>query len=331
MTEREQWGDSPRTAAKPATISLNTRELDMLEGRSRWVDTLGRLYCEMDVAWPDAGRHFDGQWGGRRFGSLHVSTILAGVHTVVRSPAMIRSDSATDYLVCLVTDGRVEVRQGGRGTTLEQGSFALLDCSAPFVFESGSQFRQVVVQAPRDLLVARLPGRMLEQGTARAISGSSGAGKLVSRFLLDVASVDDDLALGPAVSFASSALDMLVTALAEGVVPTSTTELSHARDLTTVQRIIEQRLHDAELTLSDIAGEAGMSVRHVQKVFSEAGFTPHAWLYRARLDRARQYLLTTEFTVAEVSEAVGFRDVSHFSRTFRTAFGVSPGRYRTQG
>jgi AraC-like DNA-binding protein len=57
---------------------------------------------------------------------------------------------------------------------------------------------------------------------------------------------------------------------------------------------------------------------------------PRAWLYRTRVERARKYLLSTDLTVAEVSEQSGFRDVSHFSRTFRAVYGSSPGRYRTE-
>ncbi|WP_425301742.1 cupin domain-containing protein, partial [Nocardia farcinica] len=139
MAERERSGDCARTEA---LVSLRTSELDSREGRTQWSSTLERLYCEMDVAWPDPHRHFDAEWGGRPFGDLHVSTIRADAHTVVRSPAMIGSDEHVGHLVCLVTEGRVEVRQAGRTTVLEDGAFALLDCAAPFVFHSPAPFRQ---------------------------------------------------------------------------------------------------------------------------------------------------------------------------------------------
>ncbi|MBF6069788.1 AraC family transcriptional regulator [Nocardia farcinica] len=325
MAERERSGDCARTEA---LVSLRTSELDSREGRTQWSSTLERLYCEMDVAWPDPHRHFDAEWGGRPFGDLHVSTIRADAHTVVRSPAMIGSDEHVGHLVCLVTEGRVEVRQAGRTTVLEDGAFALLDCAAPFVFHSPAPFRQVVVRTPTELLTARLPGRIVEHGTARAIGGDTGAGELVGRFLRDLSTTTAPISPGAALSLASSTVDMLATALADGPVPTGAAQLHRTEDLAYVQRVIEQQLHDPELTLAQVAAEAGMSLRTVQKLFSAAGTTPRTWLYQARLERARKYLVTTQMSVAQVSECAGFRDVSHFSRTFRAAFGTSPGRYR---
>lgn len=330
MAEREQTGDSARNGAAPGIVSLRTQELDTSEGHTRWASTLGQLYCEMDVAWPNPRRHFDAEWGGRPFGDLHISTIRADAHTVVRSPAMVDSDSGAGYLVCIVTEGHVEVQQSGRTTTVERGSFALLDCATPFVFHSPAPFRQIVVRSPRELLTSRLPGRIVEHGTARTICGETGPGGLVGRFFVDIASMNAPISRGAAVSFASSAVDMLVTALTEGTVATGAAQLHRTEDLTRVQRVIEQKLHDPELTLPDVAADAGMSLRNVQKLFSAAGTTPRAWLYQARLERARKYLLTTEMSVAEVSECAGFRDVSHFSRTFRAAFGASPGQYRKE-
>ena len=69
---------------------------------------------------------------------------------------------------------------------------------------------------------------------------------------------------------------------------------------------------------------------HIHKLFSLTGTTPRTWLYQLRLDRARGQLLDTDSTVAEISDRVGFRDVSHFSRAFRKRFGVSPAHFREQ-
>ncbi|NLU64005.1 AraC family transcriptional regulator [Rhodococcus sp. HNM0563] len=328
MTEREHNDDSTRNYTKSTVVSLDTRELDTTEGRNRWADTLDTLYCEMDVAWPER-TPFDGEWGGHPFGGLHVSSIHAGLHTVVRSPAMIRSDSVDGFLVCVVTEGSVAVTQHGRTTRLDQGALALLDLSVPFDFDAPTDFRQAVVRIPRELLTSRLPERVVEHLTARTIPGTSGAGKLVGRFLVELSTLDQEVPDGPATALSTSTLDMLVTALSGAADTTRSVDLHHSRDLARVQQIVEERLHDPELTLSDVAAEANISVRQIQKLFSDAGTTPRAWLYRTRLERARRYLLTTAFTVAEVSIASGFRDVSHFSRTFRAAYGTSPGRYRS--
>lgn len=326
MAENARNTDSARTAA----VSVNTRELDSAEGRDRWAVTLHDFYGEMDVAWPHGPQRFRGVMTGRPFGDLHVNTVRAEPHTVVRTPAMIESDGNADYLLCLVIEGRAELTQDGRAARLEPGSFAVLDCAAPFVYHCPGPFRQVVVRSPRALLTARLPERTLREAVLRPLSARSGAGMLVASVLGGIAALDDDLAPGSALAFSSSALDMLVTALAEPIA-LNATAVAHREDLRRVKHAMEARLHDPEHTVAEIAAELGMSVRYVQKLFATTGTTPRGWLYQVRLERARKYLLCTDLTVAEISEQVGFRDTSHFGRTFRARFGASPGRYRITG
>lgn len=154
MAERAHSMDSERTRADGSdrVLTLDTRELDVAEGRNEWRSTLGSLYAEMDVDWPATRRGLDAEWGGRPVGDLHVSSIRCDAQTVIRSPAMIASDSCADFLVCVVTDGQVEVQQRGRTATLSGGAFALLDLGAPFVFHAPGTFRQVVVRVPGTLV-----------------------------------------------------------------------------------------------------------------------------------------------------------------------------------
>src|SRR5574340_300492 len=164
-----------------ALISFATDELDTGEARTRWSDTLNELYGEMDVTWPHHGEPSIGQWNGHPFGDLHVSTIHAEMtHTVVRSPAMIRSDGHHDYLLIMVTEGAVEVTQSGRTAALDHGSFVVVDCSIPFEYHSLQEFSQVVVRTPRQLLTARLPEHAVNEMTARAVTATCGAGRLAA-------------------------------------------------------------------------------------------------------------------------------------------------------
>jgi AraC-like DNA-binding protein len=71
-----------------------------------------------------------------------------------------------------------------------------------------------------------------------------------------------------------------------------------------------------------------MSLRNMQKLVSATGHTPTGLLHQARVERAKNLLLTTDLSVADVAAAVGYLDVSHFSRTFRRLTGHSPGRFR---
>lgn len=56
--------------------------------------------------------------------------------------------------------------------------------------------------------------------------------------------------------------------------------------------------------------------------------TPHQWLMRRRLEKARDLLKNTTLPVAEVSRLCGFGDAAYFSRLFQSRMGISPSAYR---
>lgn len=57
------------------------------------------------------------------------------------------------------------------------------------------------------------------------------------------------------------------------------------------------------------------------------GITPHAWLIRLRLEQACVLLSSGKSALVDVANSVGFYDQSHFNRTFRLAYGVTPSNY----
>ncbi len=83
-----------------------------------------------------------------------------------------------------------------------------------------------------------------------------------------------------------------------------------------------------EHSLSSLARTVGMSPFHFARVFCElTGVSPHQYLLRIRLFRAAERLREGE-TVTATCFCCGFGNLSHFIRSFRRAFGVSPSRFR---
>ncbi|MGQ4877205.1 helix-turn-helix domain-containing protein [Billgrantia sp. LNSP4103-1] len=58
------------------------------------------------------------------------------------------------------------------------------------------------------------------------------------------------------------------------------------------------------------------------------GLSPHEWLVRERLVRARDWLQAGNAPLTEIAHACGFADSAHFSRSFRCRHGVSPSEWR---
>ena len=90
-----------------------------------------------------------------------------------------------------------------------------------------------------------------------------------------------------------------------------------------------EHLSEPGLKVEEIAGAVSVSQVHLRRVFrAAAGETPVGYMTRLRLERARNMLIHSNFSVSEVALSVGFSDPFYFSRLFREAYGLSPGAYK---
>jgi AraC-like DNA-binding protein len=86
---------------------------------------------------------------------------------------------------------------------------------------------------------------------------------------------------------------------------------------------------DADLTLDVLAEQAGLSPFHFLRIFERlTGTTPHQYVLRMRLREAATRLATEPGNILEIALDCGFHEASHFTRAFRTEFGVSPKAWR---
>jgi transcriptional regulator GlxA family with amidase domain len=97
----------------------------------------------------------------------------------------------------------------------------------------------------------------------------------------------------------------------------------YAERVEAVRECFETRYAESH-SLTSIARSVGMSAYQFARVFSElAGFPPHRYLLRVRLDRAAKMLLDGK-PVTETCFDVGFSNLSHFTRSFHKRFGYLP-------
>jgi len=88
--------------------------------------------------------------------------------------------------------------------------------------------------------------------------------------------------------------------------------------------------HYAErITVDDIARAAAVSSSYLTRLFRQQMETsPHDYLLRYRISRAKQLLMETELPVGTVAKQVGFTSESNFSYRFSSVSGLSPRAYR---
>jgi AraC-like DNA-binding protein len=81
--------------------------------------------------------------------------------------------------------------------------------------------------------------------------------------------------------------------------------------------------------LADAARSAGMSRYHFLRLFREAfGATPHAYLTRIRVERAKALLAADNASVTKICFDVGFESLGSFSTLFAERAGCAPSAWR---
>ena len=87
--------------------------------------------------------------------------------------------------------------------------------------------------------------------------------------------------------------------------------------------------YSGKLTLHMVADEIGLSASHLSALFSEVvGVSFQDYLCNLRIEESKRLLLSTNYSLSDIAHAMGFPDQSYFSKVFKKAVGVSPGKYR---
>jgi AraC family transcriptional regulator len=86
-----------------------------------------------------------------------------------------------------------------------------------------------------------------------------------------------------------------------------------------------------DISLESLAGAAGLSPFHFARLFKRStGVSPHQYVLRCRVERARGLLMRSKASIAEVAIEVGFCDQSHLAAHFKRVYGVSPKSFLQQ-
>lgn len=79
----------------------------------------------------------------------------------------------------------------------------------------------------------------------------------------------------------------------------------------------------------DLQAEMGYSSAHLNRLFKEHfDLPPYEYLRRHKFRYARNLLQTTDMSMREIADAIGYSNLSHFFGGFRKYYGTTPGKYR---
>jgi AraC-like DNA-binding protein len=264
-------------------------------------------------------------------GAVTVAELTAtGRGGAKRTTTHIRRSDPEMYKVDFVAEGQAVIEQNGRQAALVAGDFSLVDMSRPASWAMDG-VRVVGVLFPRSMLPLR--GNELDRVTAVRIPGDRGTGALVSSLARQLVRHLGDYGATDGARLGTAVLDLLTAGLATRLdradhLPEGTRQRAL---LARIRAFIEARLPDPELSPGTIARAQYISVRYLHKLFEAEQATVAEWIRRRRLERCRRDLLDPALLaepVGAIGMRWGFRDAGHFSRLFRTAYGMPPAEYR---
>jgi AraC-like DNA-binding protein len=212
---------------------------------------------------------------------------------------------------------------------LSPGDLSLIDLSRPYrcVYPA---HQTVAVTFPASLVP--LPRAGIARLAGRSIPGSHGTPALLSTLVRQLPGQLDDPAVGGA-RVGTAVLDLLTVALAARLDQASavSTETRNRVLLARIHGFIEARLADPELTPSVIAAAHHISLRYLHRLFETNDSGVAGMIRQRRLERCRVDLLDpvlAQRPAAAIGRRWGFDSPAHFTRVFRTAYGLPPGEFR---
>jgi AraC family transcriptional regulator, positive regulator of tynA and feaB len=225
------------------------------------------------------------------------------------------------FCMSLLLSGPGEVMQSEQAMSARCGDIVLADTARPAEYHSHRGGKFIALQLPRSDLVKHLgfePKAMVRP------SSDSLAGRMLAQVFESVyvaeEHVDPDLDL---------VVYDVIRALfrSEELIAVS----SHTEKMFEhIQHIIERNFTNPDFGAAEVALEAGISSRYLQKLFASRGSTCSRYIESRRLERAFKLLKgridqNGGPSIAEIAFTSGYHNINYFYSRFRQRFGRAPG------
>ena len=303
----------------------NTDSVAPRDGFGFWQEAVCRAVLSVATERRQATA-FHAQIRSRSFGSARFAAFKSGRHAIVRDRSHIASLTDGGYLVSMQLRGRCNISQADDQIILQPGEIAIIDGEQPFRIDFPEDVERVVSVLPRHLLNSRAP--WLPRRPTRLISTAPTIIELARRHLLHLAYAEPDPESGEAVLLTENLCNLITIGSAAAK---DASALTPDRRLELMLLLARQNLFDPELSPAKLASWCKISVRTLHIRFKAMGYTWSQWLLSNRLDACRTALgdpCARHIQISQIAYQRGFNDLSHFNKSFRRAYAMTPGEYR---
>ena len=261
---------------------------------------------------------------------LGIMNLALSACQIVRDPEKAQGHwQDPGVIVSFVTNGRLLVEQDGRSALVQPGGAALCVSDRPYRLQVDEGFSATVLKFDRRLLSRRSD---LSAFTATELQDNANLAQLLYGFARDVAQSASIRSADINARLMRVLIDLLETGFDAITLGEGWRAPTHRRaTFYRVGAFVRAHLHEHDLTPTRVAEAFRLSPRYLNKVFAAEGTSLGRFIWEARLARCAADLIDPALSRRQVTEIAlgnGFKELSHFSRAFRSAFGQSPTDYR---
>lgn len=308
-----------------ATVRASTDQLPAADRFPYWADVVAQTFVPLECD-SLARRAFSGAIRHRRIGRIGITDVRASAQRVRRTRSKIAQAPRNDLIVVVHVEGQCHVGQRSNAALLSAGDGAIVSARETYFFEFPDAFRQLVLKVPPQLLRAM-------QVRDDSVRLAAGPANLLRHLAFAILESPEDGTIGEEVAVERAMLELLRSAAA----PASGHDVhasAAAGRYAEACRFILRNLSDPALTPAAVAAHVGLSARSLARLFAVNGQTIERSIWARRLAAAHDDLADPQQrhrSITDVAFACGFNDAAHFSRSFLTAYGMTPRQFRAKG
>lgn len=330
---RPRSHNSPREEAILPRQVLDTQLVPAADRFDLWADfAVGATPASI---WTDRSVPFDAFAQLIDLDGVHLSSFRYPTLRTRRTARQIRQADAEMFQLALPIAGLSAISQARNESTIDQTGFTFFDTSRPYEAEHRMDVETypstICVHIPHALLPLS-PDRV-DRLLAAAMPAERGTGGLLAQFLRQVTAHPEQYAPTEAARLGGVALDLVCATLARHADAEESLSPETRQQVTRLQVVefIERHLARPDLDPGAVARAHHVSLRTLHRLFAGEAETVAGLIRRRRLERIRRDLrnpLLRHQPIQVIAARWGFPDPAHFSRAFRTAYGVAARDYR---